>query len=114
MNRFSLFYLISSALKRIKIFLKDWYVNSFVAFWDFLLKTLNRLDKTLAIKVTFRHWLEPLYQDRTIVGYILGFIFRTLRIAIAAVIYLVVAAFVFFCYFVWAMTPFFLLVKSIA
>lgn len=114
MNRFSLFYIFSVAFKRIKIFLTDWYINSFLAFWDFLLKTLTRLDKTFAVKITIRHWLEPLYQDRTVMGYILGFIFRTLRIALGVITYLIISGFVLFCYLIWAMVPPFLLVKSIA
>lgn len=114
MNRFSIFYLFSIAFKRIKTFLKDWYVNSFVGFWDFLLRNLAKLDKTFAVKITMRHWLEPLYQDRTIIGYVLGFIFRTLRIVIGSVVYLIVVVFVMFCYLLWAFIPFFLLVKAIA
>ncbi|MGB9847945.1 MAG: hypothetical protein ACPLKV_01940 [Minisyncoccia bacterium] len=114
MNRFAIFYLFSLAFKRIKIFLKDWYVNSFVGFWDFLLKNLEKLDKIFAVKITIRHWFEPLYQDRTIVGYILGFIFRTLRILLGSLIYLIVVVFVMFCYLLWAFVPFFLLVKAIA
>ncbi|HOK20817.1 MAG TPA: hypothetical protein PLX73_00585 [Candidatus Paceibacterota bacterium] len=112
LDRFFIFYLVSIAFNRIKLFLKHWYPNSFIRFWNFLVQTLRSLDRTFAIKITARHWLEPLYQDRTVVGYILGFIFRTLRIAIAAVLYLAIFGVVMFAYIVWAVTPIFLIIRA--
>ena len=111
MDNFILVYLFSAAFNRIKLFLKNWYPDSFFKFWDFLLKILRRLDKKLAIKVTIRHWLEPLYQDKTIVGYILGFIFRTIRIILAALIYLTIFIIVLSLYLIWAAVPIFLIIK---
>ena len=77
---FSLFYLIKQFFFRIFSFLRHWYIDGFVFVWHKLLGALERLDRFFAIKITMRHWLEPLYQDKTVLGYILGFIFRTLRV----------------------------------
>jgi len=112
MNRFILFYLISTGFNRFKLFLKHWYWDSFVIFWDFLLKTLSRFDRIFAIKITARHWLQPLYQDRTIVGYFLGFIFRTLRIGLATAIYLLIFSLTMSLYLIWALTPPFLIIRA--
>ncbi|HOD96709.1 MAG: hypothetical protein WC579_01710 [Candidatus Paceibacterota bacterium] len=114
LDRFFIFYLIALAFNRIKLFLKHWYSNSFIKFWNFFIQTLRNLDRTFAIKITARHWLDPLYQDRTVVGYILGFIFRTLRIAIAAVLYLAIFIVVMFGYLIWAATPILLIVRAFA
>ena len=112
MDNFILVYLFSAAINRVKFFLKDWYPDTFFKFWDFLLKILRRLDKKLAIKVTIRHWLEPLYQDKTIVGYVLGFIFRTARIILAAIIYFIISVIIMFAYLIWAALPIFLIIKT--
>jgi hypothetical protein len=104
-------YLFSAIVNRIECFIKDWYPNSFFKFWNFLLNTLKQLDKTFAIKVTIRHWLKPLYQDETIIGYILGFIFRTIRIILAALIYLMIFIIVLSLYLIWAAVPIFLIIK---
>ncbi len=104
-------YLFLAITNRLKIFVEDWYPDTFFKFWDFLLNILRQLDKTFAIKVTIRHWTEPLYQDRTIIGYILGFIFRTLRIILAFVIYLIIFLMVMSLYLIWAVLPIFLIIK---
>ncbi len=62
-------------------------------------------DKFFALKITIRHWHEPLYQDRTFIGYILGPIFRTGRIIIGASIYLAATAIAVFLYLLWLMIP---------
>ncbi|WP_297988485.1 hypothetical protein [uncultured Anoxybacillus sp.] len=58
-----------------------------------------------------RHWLQPLYQDRTIVGYVLGLFFRSGRILIGGVFYLLVFLIGIAFYLVWALVPPFLLFK---
>ncbi len=104
-------YLFSAIVNRIACFIKDWYPNTFFKFWNFLLNTLKKLDKTFAIKITIRHWLKPLYQDATIIGYILGFVFRTIRIILAVLIYLTIFIIVMFLYLIWAAVPIFLIIK---
>lgn len=72
------------------MFFYNWYVASFFAFSDFFTSVFERLDQSWALKVTARNLFRPLYQDRTIVGFILGFLFRLVRLAIGAVLYGVV------------------------
>ena len=66
---------------------------------------LRDWDRFFALKITIRHWLQPLYQDRTIIGYILGPIFRTGRIIVATSVYLLVAALATLLYFIWLIIP---------
>jgi hypothetical protein len=102
---FSLFYLIKQFFFRIFRFLRHWYVGSFVFIWKKLLSALERLDRVFAVKITIRHWLEPLYQDKTIVGCVLGFIFRTLRVFFGGIFYVVIFAVGMGIYLVWAALP---------
>lgn len=64
---------------------------------------LERLDRTFALQITLRYIFEPLYQDRTILGYILGFIFRSGRVVLACAIYLLVVVFFVAIYLGWAL-----------
>jgi hypothetical protein len=66
---------------------------------------LTELDKTFAVRVTLKHFFEPLYKDYTIIGRIMGAIFRTFRVLIGAVIYLVVAVVAVALYIAWLAIP---------
>jgi len=45
------------------------------------------LDRTFAVRITFRYLFQPLYKDYTVIGRFLGFIFRTSRILVGIVVY---------------------------
>lgn len=87
-ENFFLIYLIKKAVLEVAYFFVHWYRDGFVFLWKKLLSILASLDYIFAVKITFRHWMEPLYQDRTAVGYILGPLFRTFRIIFGAYLYL--------------------------
>jgi hypothetical protein len=108
---FSLFYLIRQFFFRIFRFLKHWYIDSFIFIWRKFLSVLERLDRVFAVKITMRHWLEPLYQDKTILGYILGFIFRTLRIFLGGFFYIFISLIALGVYLAWILIPFCLIYK---
>lgn len=72
---------------------------------------LTGLDGTFAVILTVRHLFEPLYQDRTFIGYILGFIFRVLRVALGLLIYLIVVTVALVLYISWSLVPVFSLYK---
>lgn len=104
-------YLFYCLFYRSAEFLRHWYVRSFWLYGHFILSVLEKFDRRLAFKITLRHLFEPLYQDRTIVGYILGFIFRSLRLIGGAVIYalLIVAAAII--YLAWLAVPFYVIYR---
>ncbi|MDD5547887.1 MAG: hypothetical protein PHN74_03300 [Candidatus Pacebacteria bacterium] len=74
---------------------------------------LEKLDHVFALRVTARKWLKPLYQDNSVIGYILGFIFRTIRIFIAFIFYLILAVLALVLFFAWALVPIFIIYKII-
>lgn len=98
-------YSIERLFFRIRVFIEHWYVGSFKKYSDFVLNFLSRVDYYLAWKITFRHIFQPLYRDYTFLGYVLGFIFRSIRLFIASVIYLILFAVIIGLYIFWLLIP---------
>lgn len=106
-------YMAVRFVERFLGFFNNWYVRGTRFFWVHFINLLTSFDRSLAIRVTLQHLFEPLYQDRTVVGYVLGFIFRVLRVLIGFVIYLVIVAVALVLYAVWILLPAFLIFKVI-
>ena len=108
---FSLVYLVQRFFYRICEFIRHWYIGGFLWFVHRTLSFLERLDRFFAFKTTLRYWLKPLYQDYTFLGYILGFVFRSLRLLAGGVVYLVFVLATFAPYLIWAAIPVYLVYK---
>jgi hypothetical protein len=106
-------YLIRLLFTKIGDFLRHWYISSFYLIADLTIKLLEALDRTLALRVSVRYWLYPLYQERNAVGYIVGFFARTVRIVFATVVYVLIIVVVAGIYLLWATLPFWLIYKTI-
>lgn len=102
---FSLLYLGHRALYRLRRFLADWYGGGFLFTWHLVRGLLADLDRTLAFRITIQNLFQPLYQDFTVLGYILGFIFRVLRVAIGLLLYPIVVGLGALGYLLWASAP---------
>ena len=98
---FALVYIVWRVLYRIKEFFHHWYVHSFNVYGHAVIGFLERLDRVFAFAITIKYFGKPLYQDRTVVGYILGFVFRSGRIIIGAVVYFFVIVTAVVVYLVW-------------
>jgi hypothetical protein len=94
-------YLINRFFYRLIEFLRHWYFNSFKIYSHFIISLLEKFDRKLAFKVTTKHLFQPLYQDQTLIGYILGFFFRTARLIIGGVFYILIIAIAIFIYLSW-------------
>lgn len=103
-----LLYLIGGFFYRILEFFEHWYVRSFRIYSHSAISILEKLDRTLAWKITLVNLSQPLYQDRSAIGYILGFIFRLLRLLIGAVVYSLVIAVIVIIYAIWLAIPVYL------
>ena len=106
---FSLIYLGQRFLFRIGMFIRDWYYGGFRAVAHTTFSLLASLDNTFALFVTLRAFGEPLYGDHTVIGHVLGLVFRTFRIAIALALYLAVVLIGVAAYLIWALVPFLIL-----
>ena len=98
-------YLLYRAGYTILDFSRHWYIGSARAIMHRTLGILERFDYSLALSVTLRSFFQPLYQDRSAIGYILGFFFRTIRIVIALLLYALIIAGALLLYLSWAALP---------
>ncbi len=102
---FAVVYLIQRFFYRIFDFFHHWYIDGSRAFAQRFMETIAAADRSFALKVTLRHFFEPLYKDYTIIGRILGVVFRTFRVAIGALVYAFLAVVFLFAYLVWIVIP---------
>ncbi len=98
-------YLTMRLVRRILAFFKHWYVDSFGVARSLFLSLLRRLDRLFALEVTIRHLFQPLFQDRTSLGYMLGFLFRSGRVVAGFAMYLAVATLALLLYLAWLAAP---------
>jgi len=106
-----LIYLFKRFIYRLKEFLRHWYIKSFFIYTNFIVSFLERLDQVLALKITLRHIFQPLYGDYSILGHILGFIFRSSRIIVASFIYLCIILLAIGVYVIWLLLPIYIILK---
>lgn len=109
---FAPIYLLQRLLFRIGDFFHHWYWDGSRAIGNKFMVTLTAADQSFAVRITLRHFFEPLYKDYTIIGRILGVIFRTGRVIIGGVAYLLIAAAFAVVYLVWLGIPVALLVVA--
>lgn len=102
-------YLLGRALYRIRLFISDWYIGGFRLVSSRTVNMLESLDRTWALWITFKNIFQPLYQDHTFTGRILGFIFRSIRIVIGLCLYALVIAGAFIVYALIAIAPLYIL-----
>jgi len=102
---FALFYVVQRFFYRIFDFFHHWYIDGSRVIAHQFIDTLESADQTLALRITLRHFLEPLYKDYSVIGRILGIVFRTGRVIIGAVLYLFIAIIFAIAYLVWVAIP---------
>jgi hypothetical protein len=102
---FSIVYLAWRLLYRFLDFFHHWYIDGSHAIGRRFMATLTAADRSFAVAITLRHFFEPLYKDYSIIGRIMGIIFRAIRVVIGAVYYLILALAFAAVYFVWLAIP---------
>ncbi len=107
----SIVYITGRFFYRIADFLRHWYVKSAYMYYDFVINALRTMDRTLAWGITARNIFEPLFGDYSVVGHIIGFLFRFVRLVGATIVYAVVFAIAIAAYLVWLAIPVFLVYK---
>ncbi len=114
MGEISLVYVANRLGYRILAFFQHWYLNGFLTATDSLLNVLERLDHFFAFKITFKHLFKPLYQDYTLIGYLWGFVFRSLRLIFGGLVYGIIILAAAALYLVWAAIPIYIIYKIIS
>ncbi len=106
-------YIFERLLFRFWEFIRRWYAGAAMWFWRKTLERLQSLDRRIALKVTVIYFFRPLFGDESVIGRLLGFFFRTLRIVFASALYLVILAAAAFAYLLWALFPVFVISKIV-
>lgn len=97
----ALIYIVHRAVFRVADFIRHWYVDASKYIFHSFVDTLERSDERFAVKVTLRHFFEPLYGDYSFVGRILGIIFRAFRIIIGFIAHGIITIFFLSVYIIW-------------
>ncbi|MFH1347035.1 MAG: hypothetical protein ABIH10_02185 [Spirochaetota bacterium] len=101
----ALIYIINRFFYRFVEFWRHWYVGSFKIASHIFLSLLEKLDKRVALKITFKNFFQPLYQDRSFIGYFLGIIFRSFRLFFGGIFYLFLGFLAIIIYLFWLAIP---------
>lgn len=102
---FAPIYLLQRFFYRIGEFFHNWYIDGSRAIAGTFMRTLTTTDQSFAIKVTLRHFFEPLYKDYSIIGRIMGVVFRTGRVLLGVVVYLLLTLVFAAVYIIWLAIP---------
>lgn len=86
-------------------FPRFWYLDIPAWWFRFLKRLVIVIDNQLATSLMFRFWLVPIWQDTTIIGRSLSFIFRTVRVVVGGLV--IVTATIAMCFWlvVWLLLP---------
>lgn len=98
-------YLVYRFFYRIFDFFHHWYVDGSRNFAYWVINFFEQLDQTFALKVTLKYFFQPLYKDYTVIGRILGIIFRSGRILFGLAVYLLFGSLFLILYALWASFP---------
>lgn len=102
---FALGYVIQRFFFRLGDFFHHWYVDGSRWILYRFMQTVSRLDRTFAVRITLAHFFEPLYKDFTVIGRILGVIFRSVRVVIGGFVYLLIALLFLAILVAWLAVP---------
>lgn len=75
-----------------------------MAFHKFI-SLLEQLDQTIALRVTLKYFFQPLFKDYTVIGRILGVVFRSGRALLGGAVYIFAAAIFAIGYIIWLAAP---------
>jgi hypothetical protein len=106
-------YIAEQAAEWVISFFRHWYAGGFRSFIKAFIKLISVLDRSLAFRVNIKSLFKPMYQDRSAMGYVMGFIFRSIRIIVAFILYVFFGAVFAAAYVAWAFIPPYLFVKSL-
>ncbi len=75
-------------LNDFKFLLNDWFIAKPKAILNLLIELIKDLDKNFAVALNLKLIAKPLYKDYSLIGRIIGPIFRFFRVLIGGAIYL--------------------------
>jgi hypothetical protein len=109
---FSLIYLVNRFFYRIFDFLRHWYWGGFLTISRWLINALELFDRYFALRITLKNLFKPLYQDYTLIGYTLGFVFRFWRLFSGSIVYFFIIIFFAALFLFWAGIPIYIIYRG--
>ena len=109
----SVIYILNRFFFWVYYFGYHWYIRGFRKFFNWVVSRLEKRDYKLALRINLQNIFQPLYQDYSFLGYVLGFFLRSIRITIASFFYLVFLLFCGFIFLIWMAIPLFCIYKII-
>jgi hypothetical protein len=113
MQDFAALYIVSRILYRIRTFFEHWYVHAYFISIHAFLNLLSKLDTFFAIRAMSQNFTRPLFGDRSVVGYVIGFCFRLVRIIGGSFTYALLGLIALFLFLVWALIPVYIMWRII-
>jgi len=95
------------------MFFRRWYVNSYFYIYKNTVWIISELEKRWSLKVNALYIFKPLYQQNNLIGFILGFFYRSLKIIFISFIYLIIILGAIISYILWALIIPFMIFKAI-
>lgn len=99
-------YLGGRFLWRLADFFRHWYLDGSRRLAHGFISFLFDMDRIFAVRITMHYFWKPLYGDYSIIGRVLGVVFRTARIIVALGLYAIFAAIFAVIYLAWLAVPF--------
>lgn len=109
---FAPLYILNRFVFRLTDFFHHWYIDGSRRYAHAFISFLSGLDRVFALRITARLFWHPLYGDYSIIGRIVGVVFRTLRIIIALGLYAAMSLAALALYLIWLAIPFIPLVLA--
>lgn len=106
-------YLAGQAVMRPVVFLRRWYGDSSKRFWAKVIEGSAAIDRVFSIKIMFRTITQPLYGDYSIIGRIIGPIFRLSRILLALPVFIAYFAAALALWAAWIAIPPYLILRAL-
>ena len=104
-SQFALVYLVHRVFVFIGNFIHHWYIDGSRFFFTTAQSIFLQVERTFAVSTTLGHFFEPLYQDYSIVGIIIGPLFRLGRVLTGIVVYILLGVPYLCLYLVWIGAP---------
>lgn len=99
--------LLTKEIHQFKGFFIFWYYQGLLWFWHKAIEIIDNFEATFAVRLMFKHITEPIFQDYTRAGRILGILIRLLRIMVGLLFYLAIIILFSILATTWAILPIF-------
>ncbi len=106
-------YILKTGYYRLFEFFRHWYVEAARRWYAGFLYVFSRGERVFAVRANLFFLFSPLYQERNVVGFLLGFFVRLVRIIGGCLFYMLAALFFVCTYGMWAALPLVCIYKGI-